>query len=567
MAYINGKEILFSPNISISGNLDDLQAIIKAIATMGGTVADDANYDEIPNAIETIPVGDATYTLVEDSGTAYRKAILSGAAKYAEINQIGGMSYKSTNLFDDAVLANIGMTKTAEHEYYSAQNYLYGDQQIFVNTSGISGAFTISGKLKYADVGSTSSGLYAKVVYTDGTQTGFSPSNKKYDEYFDYVATTDASKTVAYISFTYGSSTVSTHIKELQIERGETATAFKPYFAGFRHAKATELKSEGKNLIDDAVLAEIGMTKTAEHEYYSEENYLYGDQQIFVNTSGISGAFTISGKLKYADVGSTSSGLYAKVVYTDGTQTGFSPSNKKYDEYFDYVATTDASKTVAYISFTYGSSTVSTHIKELQIERGETATEYKPFAIIDTFTLPEAVRNREGYGIGVNADYYNYIEYAANGVKEWLKCIEKVFDGTENWQRIDAENNFKLDGLTSALTPVKELGGSPSIMLCNHYTPRFANEQGCAYMSNNSFSFIDANYPTVGEWKMHLATLKDNGNPLTVVYALKYPTETDITDLMPKDNYIAIEEGGSIIAVNDHELDAPVTISYVREVG
>lgn len=45
------------------------------------------------------------------------------------------------------------------------------------------------------------------------------------------------------------------------------------------------------------------------------------------------------------------------------------------------------------------------------------------------------------------------------------------------------------------------------------------------------------------------------------------PIETDISDLLPKDNFIKVEGGGVIRAVNEHKQDAPSTIKYTVKVG
>ena len=58
------------------------------------------------------------------------------------------------------------------------------------------------------------------------------------------------------------------------------------------------------------------------------------------------------------------------------------------------------------------------------------------------------------------------------------------------------------------------------------------------------------------------------GNVVDGVWvACENPTEIDISAYLPNDNFIAVQGGGTIKAVNEHKQDAPSTINYIEKVG
>lgn len=50
-----------------------------------------------------------------------------------------------------------------------------------------------------------------------------------------------------------------------------------------------------------------------------------------------------------------------------------------------------------------------------------------------------------------------------------------------------------------------------------------------------------------------------------IVYELATPIVTDISDILTSDNYIEVERGGTITAVNENGFDVPSVITYMLE--
>ena len=208
--------------------------------------------------------------------------------------------------------------------------------------------------------------------------------------------------------------------------------------------------------------------------------------------------------------------------------------------------------------------------------RGSTAAPYKPYRAeaVDTFPISAELRaflEPYGYGRGVSG-YPNYIDFERKVFVQ--NTYRLVFDGTENWIKYDTTaadkyRNYCLLQNESINLDVNSV--TPSI--CNHYDVTTA---GKTYSCKQGFSIhstslivYDSSYTdiNVSLWKAHLAELYANGNPLTIEYALATPIEIDISAYLPNDNFIAVEGGGTIKAVNEHEQDAPSTINYIEKVG
>jgi hypothetical protein len=153
-----------------------------------------------------------------------------------------------------------------------------------------------------------------------------------------------------------------------------------------------------------------------------------------------------------------------------------------------------------------------------------------------------------------------------------------VFDGTENWilgtdvaTNNSAKSRFKIN-LTNK--PLYINANTISKLVATHYETGTSNEtylgsRKC--IANNAGAFLIYDYALLSTeeplsaFKVHLAELYANGKPLIIEYALAEPIETDISTYLGNDNFIAVEGGGSIKAVNEYEYDAPSTINYLTK--
>lgn len=157
----------------------------------------------------------------------------------------------------------------------------------------------------------------------------------------------------------------------LQLEEGTVETPHTPYVASFGGIK---MNRYGKNLVGGDTLLENGWELQEDGSYYA---YYSGKVmgKVFYQGNGYVGSVTVSYDYKFANEGIL--GTYPYVFYTDGTNREMRPS-KYVTEYTHYKWTTESSKTIDRIEWTYGTRSEPTWIKNLQLELGETETAYEP---------------------------------------------------------------------------------------------------------------------------------------------------------------------------------------------
>ena len=140
------------------------------------------------------------------------------------------------------------------------------------------------------------------------------------------------------------------------------------------------------NLIDEnTVLTAQGWVKQADGSYYVENNRDVYHKKIWENTEGYTGRLRVSYRFKYkqskAEAGSA--GSYLQIVYTDGTTFNVWLSNPKWDADTwllpnENYTLTNASKTVDYIGWSYGTGMNSTWVKNIFVSKNTAVTQYEP---------------------------------------------------------------------------------------------------------------------------------------------------------------------------------------------
>ena len=327
------------------------------------------------------------------------------------------------------------------------------------------------------------------------------------------------------------------------------------------YAKVTEVKSIGKNLAvstESATSSERGieLTRNIGKSYVLLNGTETADSaaKLFGNFKLPVGTYTAS----VSGLNSTDR-LYVGKAVGGGVIANYIQTNSP--KTFTLTEETECFLQVVWAS---GSSYKNAEIKA-QIEHGNTATEYKPYTE-SSLPIPSAVQALDGYGLGVDEEYNNHIDWAE---KKYYKCVDVLaFDGTEAWLTHIADNlnqfyveipNFKgktsADGVKTANNRYRDIS----------ITDRYGNFE-TLYSTASGIAINTNLVATVGEFKAQLAQWHAEGKPLTVACALATPDEpTDISHLLPEDNFIRVEGGGTITAVNEYGLDVPTEIIYQKE--
>lgn len=566
--------------MSIREKLQDtasyLRSTRKAILGRGGEIAENAGLKEIADAVYKIPA-DTSLVYQTDDSVAYHKIVPTNAEEYAQVEQVGGMTYKTENLipfpFDYdvgyvkelsgvkfTILSDGGISVVGTPTSTGLFTFISEDVTNLTNVCQDGKQYTISGGKtgilvvahKTPIDGATQSSGWLEAGST-GQATGVMPEGYRLYRVGIYI----------------GSAAVGTAINTViypMLNEGSTALPYSPFFEGLRDTKVTEMKSNGVNLLDISQALNKNLVDNGDGTYTFTRTTdgWTGRFSADINTH-IPAGVTVSIKATSLSSEVVSIGFYD----ADGNSAGSSVSTN--GTLWLRTFNKDVKTMKMYLRT---ESPVGTYAKfsELQINYGSTAAPYKPYRAeaIDTLTISAELRaflEQYGYGRGVEG-YPNYIDFERKVFVQ--NTYRKVFDGTEAFTKVGtAEWTWYLDAIAKFYG-----ASSTNILLCNLFNPKYSNTNGSVYIGGsvndkgNRIIFYDDAYATVDAWKAHLAELYANGNPLIVEYALAKPIEVDISAYL-KDGivFLQVEGGGTITAVNEREQAAPSTIKYMTKVG
>lgn len=456
---------------------------------------------------------------VTDDTVAYQKTVPENALPFAAIERVGGMSYKSKNLFGGDALRNAivaaGGTYDASLGTATASGSVMDSIGSFQLTFKENAQYTLilSGFNKV--VGSKDTNIVVR--YTDGSLSY--PKFATYDgaTKSTIAYTTATGKTIKSINGLYASGTSIFHTEECGIFEGVlTAEDFEPYFEGIRHAAVAEIESVGVNLFDGTVSV--------------KGDYLVSD------------LIPVKPNTEYRVNVRPSNGV--KAYRKDKSLIKIISYNA------DFVTTDET----YFVQLAFTSSYGTVYNSDIILCEGTTVLPYVPY-VKHTFPIPEAVQALDGYGWGTSATYNNHFAYEDDGSVTWHKKFGGVDMGTLSWEHIDSK---------WFAAPVWDKAFGLSNLLCDKYSLGGVGFSGIPDKSiTGSVEYhyiyvVDSDYTDV-------ATFKAAMSGVMLYYELEIPEVTDITHLISPDNFITVEGGGTITVVNEHGLAAPSTILYMTK--
>lgn len=284
------------------------------------------------------------------------------------------------------------------------------------------------------------------------------------------------------------------------------------------------------NKVENGVIYTKGLTTTALNIPTIAENKYTLSFKVKSNAANQSGLRWSLQKGKNTSYAHDSSLIKLEVGYA---------ANTEYQAVVTFVADTD------FVSL----CTIVGMIYDVQLENGDTATNYSPF-YQTAYQIPEAIRNLPGYGWSAGTAR-NYVDYEN---KRYVQCVSSVDLGTLSWRVGDSVSfeTFQLKG--QKLT--KNYDIAPNI-LCSKYPAKTQNElwgktnvtgittnanvDGCVHV--NDTSYTDA------------AAFKQAMQGVILYYELANPIVTDISTLIDDDflRNIEVEAGGSVIFKNSND--------------
>lgn len=478
-----------------------------------------------------------------------KQAVPEDAMTYARIDEIDGLTKASTNRL--ALLPNTELGTGTNGYDTSCDYHVWVDENGYLcidsggNDTGISSILSLPGSLfKNIPDGATVS---TYVRYVSGSANGGYAAGENPHISFPFCSVMDVAMTDGATfteTKTFGTDRMMQAVGcfdnlklAVTVVEGSTPVDEPVYYEGFKSAKVTAVKSYGKNLYDGD--AEITLNGAYDVRILCRPD-VEGTTHFSFNMEGT-----------YENQG----GIF-KIVFTDGTEFIVGPTT------LDTALT--FTKKIRHIQLVNWALCVG-RIYDIQLERGSTATEYKPYVgLLDTYTVPSEVQALEGYGIGISQTNNNGIDFASKTYTSHT-YIEAVLDGTEDWHRYSSDGSEPYFYL--------RVGAGGSIVANAIVSDRYpsaviasGNKNKGIYITNSSAGDAQilirpadiTDSMTVADFKATLAAV-----PITVMYVKSgSETETDIAPFLPSAPFLVVEGGGTVEAANEYGLPVSLTVTY-----
>lgn len=145
-------------------------------------------------------------------------------------------------------------------------------------------------------------------------------------------------------------------------------------------------------------------------------------------------------------------------------------------------------------------------------------------------TVNKSFYTNKGTGTFLKGENKTTTQLFTVPIKKIVRTTNTVmFNGTEDWFVGNAPSfpigHYGVNGNFKADVKTNKYGVD---VICNHYSfsadgRNIHKSMRFAYGVGNRMFFSDKDYPTLDEWKAHLAELANSGNPVTVTYRLSTP--------------------------------------------
>lgn len=514
--------------------------------------------------LELASEGNTLLTNTED-GIAYEVNVTSDALPFAEINKIGGMTYKSNNLAnqDIAKPLNTGYFNTTQGAFgkvESGKQYTFSVKYVSsVNSTKSLGLRAMSN----SDGGGTNLGHLTTITLTKGQRTSI----------------TFTSSYNGYVGLNGSGFDSSDTITDITLNEGSSDLGYQPYFEGLRNSAVNQVVVKGANVLNPSLLAtkDATFTKQSDDSYVSKALGSYGtayfnatwSSQIgaMVSSEGIplkKGTYYISFKAKL-NSGTSNGGLGISItLQNDKNIVGGivlnPPISSSYQVYSRSFTLTSDDKIGFIFQVASGASNAIIQIKDIMIAKGE--TDYKPYKEPTTYTIPTTITSIDGYGLGIDETYYNYVDFAN---RKFVKNVGVyTFNGSESLEQIATNTSgvyrYRWNGVknfiakpntSSVAMPVILEGELPYKSVDANYLAY----EGVAIHPNGDLYIFKQDIQTITDMKTYLTGK-------TLIYPLATPTETDLLYRITDDFIIEIEGNGTIIFDNQYEQAIPYSWTY-----
>ena len=521
-----------------------------------------ADYDDVFEAGKRSVESSVKFTEVES--TSYRTTAPNNVLPFAKVNKIGGMTHKTRNLipFGSKSLTLNGVTFTPKEDGSIIVNGTATDYTAYeLVKQGGAKSFTLSEGTTYTLSGCPQGGssttfdlhiqdlTYHQTIADYGSGASFS---SKFTGYYVFIVLR-------------AGCVANNLVFRPMLNEGTTALPYEPYFDGIRNAKVTELKSEFGNLFNyDNIIDKFKGTGENEGKIvikdaaYSMNIYTgeggssakvpreYWNKLMFLTKGTYYAYFDID--FYENDVPEANRYINARAVLLDGQDYWCGQGGQQLFSGGSFTMYEDG------YCYLRGGTNKRCYISNLMITRTPKSA-YIPYKY-ESIPIPEAIKSLDGYGLGKNADEYNYIDFD-----------NKIFKQEYEKVRLPADSGSYVQSMNWYAMNLSSLGLSPITrnVVCNilHSNDVQADLGIDGIYINSSMSHIvirKSEFTTQAEYRQWLSD-----NEVYIIERIAEPIETDISAYLT-DEYIEVEGGGTVTVVNEYQLDAPTTISYISEI-
>lgn len=316
-------------------------------------------------------------------------------------------------------------------------------------------------------------------------------------------------------------------VDAFQLEKGSTATQYRPYGQIYTDGTVETIESHGKNLCDNNAF-QSGYINPKDGTINTNPQWLHTDY------------------LYIGDAETYTYSLYTSVSGNAGRECAFYDKDKKFISGDATFITThhvgEASKTFTvpegakYIRISVANLSESQKDTNVQLEKGSTATEYEPYFYGGTATAEMLLK------VG---DYQDEQEILSGDVTR--KIGVKVLDGTEDWVK---GQSFYCNTLTGVLQ-------ADHSCYCTHYqgvmnnstvvtdsnTCRVGYHIGSDADWNRLYIYADRSlYATAQDFANYLAQQYAAGTPVIVIYPLNASTTETVSPQKLFKNPVTVTE-------------------------
>lgn len=260
-----------------------------------------------------------------------------------------------------------------------------------------------------------------------------------------------------------------------------------------------------------------------------------------------------------------------------GKNTSYAHDSSLIKSEVGYAANTEYQAVVTFVADTDFVSlcTIAGMIYDVQLENGDTATNYSPF-YQTAYQIPEAISNLPGYGWSAGTAR-NYVDYEN---KKYVQCVDSVDLGTLTWMKTSSQSVGDYFYASVSAIGFKRLGAfgiTVHNILCSKYIT----------VARNPNAFVDKTIVLDGDSiAVSQIQVKDTAytdatafkqamSGVMLYYELANPIVTDISSLIPDDflRNIEVEAGGSVTfkgGNDDYRIPVPSEEEYIvklSEVG